>query len=214
MPCGAILTNRIAKAAITEGLADPRGWPTEELEGIYDDWGRGNFGLQITGNIIVNGDHLERPGNVVIDGRGDAEFEARLRSWTKTATQHGSHLWAQLSHSGRQTPKFVNARPQSSSPIKLVMPVGLFGTPREMSPLEIEEVIWSFAVGRRRLQAHRLHRPPDPRRPRLPAVGLPQPAVQCPRRRVGWFPREPLPPAALHRARRSRAKWAATSRSA
>ena len=144
LPCGAILTNRIAKAAITEGLADPRGWPTEELEGIYDDWGRGNFGLQVTGNIIVNGDHLERPGNVVIDGRGDAEFEARLRSWTKTATQHGSHLWAQLSHSGRQTPKFVNPRPLSSSPIKLVMPVGLFGTPREMSPLEIEEVIWSF----------------------------------------------------------------------
>ena len=144
LPCGAIFTNRVAKAAITEGLADPRGWPTEELEGIYDDWGRGNFGLQITGNIIVNGDHLERPGNVVIDGRGDAEFEARLRSWTKTATQQGSHLWAQLSHSGRQTPKFVNARPQSSSPIKLVMPVGLFGTPREMSPLEIEEVVWSF----------------------------------------------------------------------
>ena len=141
-----MLTNRIAKAAITEGLADPRGWPTEELEGIYDDWGRGGFGLQITGNIIVNGDHLERPGNVVIDGRDEPEFLARLRSWTSTATRHGSHLWAQLSHSGRQTPKFVNPRPLSSSPVKLVMPMGLFGTPKEMSPLEIEEVIWSFAT--------------------------------------------------------------------
>lgn len=146
LPCGAILTNRMAKAAITEGLADPRGWPTEELESIYDDWGRGRFGLQITGNIIVNGDHLERPGNVVIDGRDEPEFIDRLRSWTKTATREGSHLWAQLSHSGRQTPKFVNPRPLSSSPVKLVMPMGLFGTPKAMSPLEIEEVIWSFAT--------------------------------------------------------------------
>jgi 2,4-dienoyl-CoA reductase-like NADH-dependent reductase (Old Yellow Enzyme family) len=145
LPCGAILTNRMAKAAITEGLADPRGWPTEELEGIYDDWGRGNFGLQITGNIIVNGDHLERPGNVVIDGRDDPEFRARLRSWSRVGTQKGSHLWAQLSHSGRQTPKFVNPRPLSSSQVKLIMPMGLFGTPKAMSPLEIEEVVWSFA---------------------------------------------------------------------
>lgn len=145
LPYGAILTNRLAKAAITEGLADPRGWPTEELEGIYDDWGRGRFGLQITGNIIVNGDHLERPGNVVIDGRDDPDFSARLRSWSRTATRHGSHLWAQLSHSGRQTPKFVNAKPLSSSRVKLIMPMGLFGTPKAMSEIEIEEVIWSFA---------------------------------------------------------------------
>jgi len=145
LPCGAVLVNRMAKAAITEGLADPRGRPTEELEGIYDDWGRGKFGLQITGNIIVNGDHLERPGNVVIDGRDDPEFLARLKSWSRVGTRHGSHLWAQLSHSGRQTPKFVNARPLSSSQVKLIMPVGLFGTPKAMSPLQIEEVIWSFA---------------------------------------------------------------------
>ena len=135
----------MAKAAITEGLADPRGWPTEELEGIYDDWGRGKFGLQITGNIIVNGDHLERPGNVVIDGRDDPEFLSRLKSWSRVATKHGSHLWAQLSHSGRQTPRFVNARPLSSSRVKLIMPMGLFGMPKPMSQIEIEEVIWSFA---------------------------------------------------------------------
>lgn len=145
LSCGAVLINRMAKAAITEGLADPRGWPTEELEGIYDDWGRGKFGLQITGNIIVNGDHLERPGNVVIDGREEPEFLARLKSWSRTATKHGSHLWAQLSHSGRQTPMFVNPRPLSSSQVKLIMPMGLFGTPRPMTQLDIEEVIWSFA---------------------------------------------------------------------
>ena len=32
LPCGAQLPNRIAKAAMTEGLADTDGQPTAELE--------------------------------------------------------------------------------------------------------------------------------------------------------------------------------------
>ena len=33
LPCGARLRNRLAKAAMTEGLADPAGRPTAELDG-------------------------------------------------------------------------------------------------------------------------------------------------------------------------------------
>lgn len=149
LPCGAVLANRLAKAAITEGLSDPRGWATPELEGIYDDWSRGRFGLLISGNIIVDGEHLERPGNVIIDGRPADEQMAALRSWVKTATTYGSHFWAQLSHSGRQTPRVVNGRPRSPSAVRTGLPSGLFGKPVAMTALEIDSTIERFATAAR-----------------------------------------------------------------
>ncbi len=153
LPCGAVLANRVAKAAITEGLADPRGWPTEALERLYGHWAKGGFGLMITGNIIVDGDHLERPGNVVIDGEPSAEQMVKLRSWTRVATQGGAHLWAQLSHSGRQTQKTVNPHPLSPSAIGVGLPGGLFGTPRAMTESDIVEAIERFPVAARACKA-------------------------------------------------------------
>ena len=48
LPCGACLPNRLAKAAMTEGLADPQGRPTPELERLYAIWGAGGAGLLST----------------------------------------------------------------------------------------------------------------------------------------------------------------------
>ena len=73
LPCGAVLPNRIAKAAMTEGLADPRGVPTAELERLYGLWSDGGAGLLLSGNIQVDGEHLERPGNVIIEGNVTGE---------------------------------------------------------------------------------------------------------------------------------------------
>jgi 2,4-dienoyl-CoA reductase-like NADH-dependent reductase (Old Yellow Enzyme family) len=144
LPSGAVLSNRMAKAAITEGLADPRGWPTDELERLYRRWSLCGFGLMITGNVIVDGAHLERPGNVILDGDATPEQMAKLRSWTKTGTQNGAHLWAQLSHSGRQTQKTINPHPLSPSAIPVGLPGRLFGAPREMTEDEIVETINRF----------------------------------------------------------------------
>jgi len=149
LPCGAVLTNRIAKAAITEGLADPQGRPTPGLERLYRGWASGGFGLMVTGNVIVDGDHLERPGNVVIDREPSANEMAALRAWTRAGTQHGAHMWAQLSHSGRQTPRAVNARPRSASAVKVELPGGLFAEPVAMTEVEIGTVIQRFAAAAR-----------------------------------------------------------------
>lgn len=67
LPCGAVLPNRISKAAMTEGLATKEGLPTAELELLYGMWSDGGAGMLLSGNIQVDKDHLERPGNVVID---------------------------------------------------------------------------------------------------------------------------------------------------
>ena len=44
LPCGATLPNRLAKAAMTEGLATIHGVPTPELERLYRIWSEGGAG--------------------------------------------------------------------------------------------------------------------------------------------------------------------------
>jgi len=145
LPCGARLPNRLAKAAITEGLADERGWPTAGLEQLYEGWSDAGFGLLISGNILVDGDHLERPGNIIIDRECAVQAQA-LRRWTARATQAGAHFWAQLSHSGRQTPKAVNPSPLSVSELQVGLPGRLFGKPRSMTPGELHLLVEKFAT--------------------------------------------------------------------
>ena len=67
LPCGAIIANRLCKAALTEGLADEMNRATPRLERLYRAWSEGGAGLVITGNVQVDRRYLERPGNVVID---------------------------------------------------------------------------------------------------------------------------------------------------
>ncbi|MEQ8803959.1 NADH:flavin oxidoreductase/NADH oxidase family protein [Haliea sp.] len=146
LPCGATLPNRIAKAAMTEGLADPAGVPTQALERLYGLWSDGGAGLLLSGNILIDGDHLERPGNVIIDREPDAAMHQALARWAAAATRNGNHFWAQINHAGRQTQKNVNPHPQAPSPIKLGLPGGQFGEPVALTVAEIEEIVRRFAV--------------------------------------------------------------------
>ncbi len=146
LPCGATLPNRIAKAAMTEGLATPLGLPTPELERLYGLWSDGGAGLLLSGNIQVDADHLERPGNVVIDREPDAAMREALSRWAQAGTRNGNHLWAQISHAGRQTQKNVNPHPKAPSAVKLGLPGGQFGEPVALTVAEIGEIVRRFGV--------------------------------------------------------------------
>ena len=98
--------------------------PTPELERLYGLWSDGGAGMLLSGNIQVDRDHLERPGNVVIERSPDAAMLAALASWARAATRHGNHFWAQLSHAGRQTMKNVNPHPKAPSAVKVGLPGG------------------------------------------------------------------------------------------
>ena len=152
LPCGAILPNRIAKAAMTEGMATPDGRPTAALERLYGLWSDGGAGLLIGGNLVIDRDHLERPGNVVIDSAPDAQMIAALTRWAKAATRGGNHFWAQISHSGRQTPAVVNRHPKSASDVKLALPGGQFGQPEPLTLDEIADLVRRWAVAARACQ--------------------------------------------------------------
>ncbi|MEM8695205.1 MAG: NADH:flavin oxidoreductase/NADH oxidase family protein [Pseudomonadota bacterium] len=149
LPCGAILPNRIAKAAMTEGLATPDGMPTRALNQLYGIWSDGGAGMLLSGNIQIDRDHLERPGNVVIHGEPDADLESRLASWAQTATRNGNHFWAQLSHGGRQTQAMVNPHPKAPSAVKLGLPGGQFGEPVALTIPEIADIRGRFAIAAR-----------------------------------------------------------------
>ena len=146
LPCGATVPNRLSKAAMTEGLATADGLPTAELNRLYGIWSDGGAGILLSGNIQVDRDHLERPGNVVIDREPDAAMRAALASWAQAATRNGNHFWAQISHAGRQTQKIVNKAPKAPSAVKLGLPGGQFGQPVAMTEEEIVEVIRRFGL--------------------------------------------------------------------
>jgi len=144
LPCGVEIPNRLAKAAMTEGLADPSGEPNHDLAQLYGIWSDGGAGLLISGNIQIDGEHLERPGNVIIDKEPRPEMIAALREWSSAATRNGNQFWAQISHAGRQTQKAVNPRPKAPSSVKLGLPGGQFGEPIEMTHADIDTAVEGF----------------------------------------------------------------------
>ena len=145
LPCGAVLPNRLAKAAMTEGLADASGVATPALTRLYGLWSDGGAGLLLSGNIQIDRDHLERVGNVIVDAEPTPSVSDALRALAEAATRNGNHFWGQISHGGRQTPKAVNAQPKAASPVQLGLPGGQFGVPVAMTSADIDEVIAGFA---------------------------------------------------------------------
>ncbi len=140
LPCGAVVPNRIAKSAMTEGLADASGRANERHARLYRLWSDGGAGLLITGNMMVDWRYLERPGNVVIE---DESGLAELTRWAEAGTAAGNHLWVQLNHAGRQCSRMSNTRPLAPSAVQLKLG-GFFGRPRALAEDEILDIVDRF----------------------------------------------------------------------
>ncbi|KAJ4369581.1 hypothetical protein N0V83_005343 [Neocucurbitaria cava] len=148
--------NRFMKAAMTERLSswDPknleaRGVPSKNLINVYRRWGEGEFGVILTGNIMVEYDHLEAPGNPIIP-RGAPYSGERFDAFKELATQskkHGSLIVGQVSHPGRQVTENVQKHPISASDVHLDKNImGMtFAKPRAATDEDIQNVIEGFA---------------------------------------------------------------------
>lgn len=141
LPSGAVLPNRLCKAALTEGLADAMNRATERHVRLYRRWSHGGCGLIITGNVQVDRTHLERPGNVAIDDNGGLDA---LRAYAAAGREGGNQLWMQINHPGRQTPAHVNSSPLAPSEVPLEIAGDGFGRPRAMTEAQILDVIRRF----------------------------------------------------------------------
>lgn len=145
-PCGAVAKNRLVKAAMSEQLGTPDRDPSRGLIRLYNRWARGDVGILVTGNIMVDRLHLGEPRNVVLDESSDF---IRFRNWTEAATIEGTHLWAQLNHPGKQC--FMVRRPVAPSAIRLDMgrDRATFALPRELGEEQIWSIIRKFAASSR-----------------------------------------------------------------
>lgn len=152
LPNGAVLPNRLAKAAMEENLADAGQVPGERLVRLYRRWAAGGVGLQITGNVMVDPAAMTGPGNVVLEAGADL---APFRRWAEAAKAGGGQVWMQISHPGRQTYADLGEQAVSASDVAVEIPrfSRLFGKPRALTGAEIEATVARFATTARLAEA-------------------------------------------------------------
>lgn len=137
LPCGFVLQNRLAKAPMSEERADADGRPNRSLVEMYRAWGNGGFGLNVTGNFMVDHRWLVAPGNVVCQKSREHGFVEYLKVWSAAAQEGNTSCWVQICHPGRQT-----SSPEPVAPSAVPLP---WGPPvRALSEEEIEDIIQRF----------------------------------------------------------------------
>ena len=141
-PCGAVLKNRLAKAAMTEGLADETNRATDSHLMLYERWARNGLGMMLTGNVQIDRRQFERPGNIAIDGNGGLDA---LRRLARVGTRDGAHFWMPINHPGRQTSAAIHPRPLAPSAISLPMALAHCGEAQAMTLAEVQDVVRRFA---------------------------------------------------------------------
>lgn len=147
LPCGAVLKNRIGKSAMSENMGSPGFTSNEKFNRLYARWAKGGAGLLITGNVMVDSSALGEPHNVVIQ---QGIQDANLLLWAAAGRNEGTHIWVQLNHPGKQSPKFLSKSPVAPSAIPLKKPLDrLFNTPRALTEDEILDIIARFAYAAR-----------------------------------------------------------------
>ncbi|HEY9316069.1 nitroreductase/quinone reductase family protein [Williamsia sp.] len=142
LPCGQVISNRIMKSALSEGLGTSGHGPDIRLERLYSRWASGGYGLVVTGNVMVDREHLGEPGNVALENDHDI---GAFRRWAKTTQDGGVPCWMQLNHPGRQANPFATA---SRAVAPSAIGVGIPGVraPRALDDTEIWDIVERFAV--------------------------------------------------------------------
>ncbi|MBM7367268.1 oxidoreductase [Gordonia hydrophobica] len=142
LPCGQRIPNRIAKAAMSEQLANRDGTASDDLRRLYAVWAGSGAGLLLSGNIMIDRDALTEPGNVILD---DARGLDAVRAWTAVASATDTKMWAQINHPGKVAVSPFNRRPVAPSARRSTVPGYNIRKPRELSSSEIRGMIAKYA---------------------------------------------------------------------
>ncbi|TEA16324.1 NADH-dependent flavin oxidoreductase nadA [Colletotrichum sidae] len=161
LKCGLTLPNRLAKAAMAENWADKDALPTDEFNVAYSQWAEGGWGLLMTGNVAIDLRYLGSPKDVAYNDT--IPYERMLSAWKSYAAacnSHGTPTIVQINHPGRQSPFGAGKRgflDKTLAPSAIPLNLGegfvprlinslLFGTPREMTKSDIDDVVRRFAL--------------------------------------------------------------------
>jgi 2,4-dienoyl-CoA reductase-like NADH-dependent reductase (Old Yellow Enzyme family) len=144
LPNGAVIPNRLAKAAMEENMADAGQIPGRAIHALYGAWARGGAGLIITGNVMVDGRAMTGPGGIVLEAGTPIEPFA---DWARAARAQGAQAWMQINHPGRQVLAAMKGESWSPSDVALDLGKhsGLFARPKAMGEAEIAGTIARFA---------------------------------------------------------------------
>ncbi len=143
LPNGSVLKNRIAKSAMSENFGTRNQAPSKSLINAYKVWVKGNPGLLITGNVMVDAMALGEARNVVVEDYKDFEL---LKKWARSVEGTGVHLWPQINHPGRQAFAAINRETVGPSAISLRLGSAskMFKIPKALSDEEIWSIIKRF----------------------------------------------------------------------
>lgn len=145
LPNGAVVPNRIAKAAMEENMADGDQAPSAALIDLYRAWADGEAGLIVTGNVMVDARAMTGPGGVVLE---DDRHLDRFASWAKVGRSRGAQFWMQINHPGRQAPASLGQETLAPSAVAVDIGrlSGQFAPPRAMTAADIAEVERRFVT--------------------------------------------------------------------
>lgn len=117
--------------------------PTKSILKTIYDYGLYKIyaGCFVAGNVMVDENHLEGGGNVIVSAAVDNE-ERRdaLRKMIKAAGADGATVIVQLNHTGPQTFDFINPHPFGPSEIQLKEKIGYltFGKPVALTTEQVQ----------------------------------------------------------------------------
>jgi len=155
-----------------EHAANFRGGPPNATHiGMYKNWGKGRWGLVLTGNIQVDKSHLTIGRDMVIPDILNGTMLQPFKDLAEAIhggpdgvvdPSHRALAVMQLSHSGKQASNWISGRlpwnpPLAPSPVRLgeresgffpqLFYRFLFTTPREMAVPEIDRLVERFVLG-------------------------------------------------------------------
>ena len=135
------ITGRIIKTATSETRATADGFATQQHIDFYLPMAKGGVPLIITGNVYPSLDGKSTPFQMGVDD--DGKIPA-LKQLVDSMHVHGTKIFAQLNHSGRQVIPSFAGLPEAVS-ASTVKDLSTGTRPRALTVAEIERIVQRFA---------------------------------------------------------------------
>ncbi|RIN30738.1 NADH:flavin oxidoreductase/NADH oxidase family protein [Staphylococcus succinus] len=129
---------------MSETLASKTGVPTPTLINLYKKWAQGGAGILVTGNVMVDSNHIGEPGNVVLESASHLE---KFKAWARAGKVNDTEIWMQLNHPGKQSPKSLTKQPVSPSGVAMKGSIAKgFNQSRALHEVEIKAIVQQFVT--------------------------------------------------------------------
>lgn len=132
--------------------------PDEKFLKVYTEWAEGDWGMIMTGNVMVSEVYHGSPADIANNTIKSPLVQESWKAYASATQSHGAAGIVQLCHPGRQSPLGAGKRSffaKTIAPSAVPMDFGpsiaerlasalIFGTPKAMTSEDIDEVVDQF----------------------------------------------------------------------